>query len=111
MKKALSIIVIAMILCIGSTAFAAPFLVCDPQAGVEYYVVTGLPAAIDASRIPPDASGTFGFKLDLGPLAVGSYTVKAKACAGVWGCSADSSPFVFTKPALSTAPVNVRLAP
>lgn len=93
------------------SAIAAPFLVCDPQADVDYYVVTGLPAPIDGSHVAPDSTGTFGFKLDLGTLPVGGpYAIKAKACNNAWGCSADSLPFVFTRPAALTTPADVRLS-
>lgn len=108
MKK---IIFILAFLCVGATAHAAPFLVCDPQANVDYYVITGLPAPIDGSRVIPDQTGTFGFRLDLGTLPVGGpYTVRAKACNTVWGCSADSSPFVFSRPAQLGVPVGTRLS-
>lgn len=80
----------------------SPFLVCDPYQGAGYFVVTGLPAAVDGSHVAPDSTGTFGFKLDLANLpAGGPYTVKVKACSDTWGCSDDSLPFVFTRPALS----------
>ncbi len=86
----------------------SPFLVCDPQPGVDYYVVSGLPAAVDGSHVAPDATGKYGFQLDLSALPPGNYTVKAKACVELWGCSDDSSPFAFTRPALSV-PAKSRL--
>jgi hypothetical protein len=101
----------------ATVAHAAPFLVCDPQPGqgVQWYVVTGLPAQVDGSHIAVDASGTYGFKLDLGLTPPGGpYTVKAKACKSdaQWGevCSADSLPFAFSRPALSGTPANARLS-
>lgn len=97
----------ALILCVGTHAYASPFLVCDPQAGVEHYEVTGLPG--DNSNVLPDATGAYGFKLDLATLAEGNYTVKARAC-NIRGCSAESSPFVFEYPRLLTDPRNYRLS-
>lgn len=100
-----------IILALASTVLAAPFLVCDPQTGVEYYTVSGLPAAINTSHILPDATGTYGFKLDLATLVPGTYTVKANACTALWGCSADSNPLNFVRPASGTGPLNLRLSP
>jgi hypothetical protein len=107
--KRLVWLVAFVILALASVALAAgPYLVCDPQPGqgVTYYVVLGLPASIDASHISPDASGTYGFKLDLAMLPVGSYTVIARACTS-WGCSGDSSPLVFSRPAAVSIPQHV----
>ena len=103
---------------IGSalSAHGAPFLVCDPQpgTGVEWYVVSGLPDQVNGSRVAVDATGTFGFKLDLALIPSGTYTAKAKACKqdAMWGevCSADSLPFVFSRPTPPTSPQNQRLA-
>jgi hypothetical protein len=101
----------------GYAAHAAPFLVCDPQPGqgVQWYVVTGLPSQVDGSHVAVDASGTYGFKLDLGLTPPGGpYTVKAKACKAdtTWGevCSADSLPFAFSRPSAFPAPANARLS-
>lgn len=98
-------------------AHAAPFLVCEPQPGqeVEWYVVTGLPAQIDGSHVPPDATGTYGFRLDMAATPSGvTYTVKAKACTlnPLWGevCSVDSPPFEFERPLAPSSPNTPRLA-
>jgi len=50
------ILTVGLLLSISSVAYAVPFLVCDHQQGVDYYVVTGLPSAINASHIPPDTT-------------------------------------------------------
>jgi len=98
MKKLL--IVIAVLL-FATSASAAPFLVCDPQAGVVGYEITGLgePVTFVAQ---PDGS----LKYDLASINNGTYTLTVAAC-NVWGCS-STVPFVFTKQ-LPTAPVGVRL--
>ena len=117
MKK---LIITAIVLCmVPVMAMAAPSLTCDPQTGqgVQWYVITGLPAPLDGSRVVPDATGTYGFKLDMAQVPVGGpYTVKVKACKAdaVWGevCSADSSPFQFSRPSgASGAPTGIKLAP
>lgn len=110
MKTFLIIFSIIVFPCI---VFASPFLVCDPYANnneaVDYFVVTGLPAEIDASHISKDATGQYGFKFDLSGVAVGGpYTVKAKACNS-WGCSQDSLPFSFSRPVALPTPVGPKL--
>lgn len=92
-------LIVIMFLALPLTAKASPFLVCDPQPGqgVEWYEVSGLPNGIGA-HVPVDSTGQYGFKLDLRDLPVGSYTVTARACVGLWGCSADSLPFAFERP-------------
>jgi hypothetical protein len=98
----------------------SPFLVCDPyQAGSvqpDYYTVSGLPANIPASNIPVH-NATYGFKLDIGSLPPGTWTVKANACKRastnwpVGSCSADSNPLVLEPPANPFSPQRQRLVP
>ena len=110
MKRFLSTII--LILLATPVLAAGPYLVCDPQPNIDYYIVTGLPAPIDGSRITPDASGVYGFKLDITTLPVGGpYTARAKACITTWGCSDDSLPFVFSRPASPSLPANIKLVP
>lgn len=104
-----------IIILLAAPASAAPFLVCDPQPGqgVEWYVVTGLPAQVDGSHVAPDSTGTYGFKLDLAEMPPGTYTVKAKACQQTvtWGevCSVDSLPLDFERPSPPLRPNTQRL--
>ena len=107
MKK-VSLFVFLAILAMCSIASASPSLTCDPVAGATYYTVKGLPADIDASHIPAIPEGTEGFLLDLANLPPGDYAVTAQACDDLWGCSADSSPFDFTRP-MTGGVVNIRL--
>ena len=77
--------VLAMFILFGMAANvnAAPSLVCDPPAagsGVQYYVISGMPAGIDGSHVLPESTGTFGFRVDMATTAPGTYTVAAKAC-------------------------------
>lgn len=99
MKK----ILIVVILLFASSANAAPFMVCDPQAGVETYKLTG-PAWVPAS-VPAAADGSI--KMDVAQSIVGTTSLTVKACKGVW-CS-DPVPFDFTRPAVA-ASVNIRLS-
>jgi len=83
----------------------SPFLVCDPQPGVGItsFQIEGLWVA----EAPAEADGSI--RLDLADAVPGqSYTLRAKACTELWGCSDWSAPFAFTRP--NTAiPANIRL--
>lgn len=91
----------AFTLLVVAKSNAAPFLVCDPQAGVVGYEITGLgePVSFVAQ---PDGS----LKYDLSSVNSGTYTLTVAAC-NVWGCS-STVPFVFTK-VIPTAPVGLKL--
>jgi hypothetical protein len=103
-------IVLLALIVFPAIASAQPFLVCDkPTDPVGFYTVSGLPAGIVADHILPDT--TYGFKLDLASLPVGSYTVTAKACVESWGCSDSSLPFSFSRPTLTSTPKLLKLTP
>jgi hypothetical protein len=102
----LSIIIFtAGLLVLSSVASASPYLVSDasPDASVDSCLVVGtgfnLPCVLVGKAI----------KIDLSGLPVGSYSVTAQFCAGVW-CSSQSANFTFTKPSLG-APLNMKLLP
>jgi hypothetical protein len=87
------------------SAMAAPYLVSDPALAsdnVTSCILEGLPIACQLDAL--DA-----IRVDLATLQPGSYTVRAAFCAGMWGCSDWSNPFVFQKPSLS-APGRTRLS-
>jgi len=98
----------------------SPFLVCDPyptgSVQPDYYTVTGLPASIPSSNIPGH-NATYGFKLDIGSLPPGSWTVKANACkkaSASWpvgSCSADSNPLSLSPTPQPSSPQAPRLVP
>lgn len=100
-----TIIALVIVLALAGVASAAPFLVCDPQDGVETYQLTGLGSA--AVEVAAQADGSLSY--DLGSLAAGKYSLGVKACAGVWGCSASAT-FALSKPASIASPANVRLS-
>lgn len=98
------------LLAMASLALAAPFLVCDPQAGVTTYRLTG-PAWVPATA-PAQTDGSL--RLDVTSATVGANSLTIAACNTdpVWGeaCSA-TVPFSFTRPAKPTTPGSIRLIP
>jgi hypothetical protein len=96
---------------VATGAIAAPWLVCDPQTGVDTYNVTidgitttgvsVLPAWIKDGKIlftDPGGTRTSVHVLkDLSFLPTGPHTATAQACSSLWGCSAATSAFPFTK--------------
>lgn len=83
----------------------SPFLVCDPQPGVgiTFFQLDGLWVTTASA----EADGSI--RLDLADSVPGqSYTVRAKACTELWGCSDWSVPFEFTRPDIAI-PANMRL--
>jgi hypothetical protein len=71
----------------NTAAIAAPFLICDPQAGVETYTIFQDDTEI-ATGIPSEEDGSL--KYDLEGINPGAYEFNAKAC-DVWGCSEVSA--------------------
>lgn len=99
MKKTL--LVIAFML-LSSAAFAAPFIVCDPQEGVIGYDITGLPGGTVSYIAQADGS----IKYDLAAVPNDTYTMTVAAC-NVWGCS-STAPFSFSKQ-VPSAPAGLRI--
>lgn len=93
--KRVFLIVLLMVLLFASQAFAAPFLKCDPQAGVEYYSVVE-----NGSTTTVTAEADGAIKMDLSGVAVGSHSITVAAC-NVWGCS-EYVPFSYTKSVVTT---------
>ena len=95
MKK---LVLVLLLLLLPMWAWAAPFLVCDPQTGVTNYevIVNGLANVVEAQ---PDTR--LGY--DLGGLPVGTHNFLVSAIIisnqpgqGTWGQS-DPVPFVGVK--------------
>lgn len=101
----LSLIILLLALgCIWvNVAFAAPFLVCDPQAEVTEYQLTIDGQAPTQHAAQPDGSA----RIDLGALSIadGEHVYMLQA-GNVWGWSAPSDPLLNVK-SLPSMPVGV----
>lgn len=111
MKKIIALLLLGFLTVLVSVpAFAAPSLVCDPQAGVTYYKITG--DAYWTASVPAQADGSV--RTDLAGIPSGTHSIKVAACKNdpLWGeqCSA-AIPFDFTRPTVPGAPTNMGLAP
>ena len=84
-------------------AYASPFLICDPQVGVERYEITGW----TPSTITAQADGSL--RMDVASAVTGTTYTMAIAACNVWGCS-TTVPFVLQKQ-LPSAPSQLRLVP
>ena len=95
---------IILVLMFPVFCFAAPFLVCDPQAGVISYEleINGTLAA----GLAAEADGSVYY--DLVGLADGPYEIRARG-RNVWDWSAWSGPLSGTK-ALPQAPTGLRVS-
>jgi hypothetical protein len=115
MKKCLFIMCIIIILW---TVFsikcgmvqASPFIVCDPQATVTHYRITGDPFWITTVIAQSDGS----IKTDIGNIPPGTHNINVSACRTGDGwpevCSA-TAPFAFTRPGGLVAPAVLKLVP
>lgn len=90
----------ALIILLAGVAQGAT-LVADCITGADYFVISGLPSTYNVSKVTPDATGTYAFKVDITAIPEGTYTVTYKACTNLWGCSANSTALTFTRPKLS----------
>jgi hypothetical protein len=106
MKKRLFFIslVMAAVLFLICQAEAAPFLICNPQTGVEGYIldIDGNVTTEPAYDLGDD---TVMLHKDLADLPAGEHACTLKADYGVWGVSAESTPFLFTKPSMESPSV------
>lgn len=100
--KYLPILAVIGLISAATGACASPYLVCDPQAGVEYYTITGDPFFVSPKTAEADGS----IRYDLAGIPTGAHTIAVAAC-NVWGCSSATS-FSFTK-AAAGAPVRIRI--
>ena len=103
-------ILIMTILLFPINALCSPFLVCDPQATVTHYKITG--DAFWTGNIPAQVDGSI--RTELATIPVGVHNIAAVACRtdAIWGeaCS-SSAPFSFTRPAAPITPAGVKLLP
>ncbi|MCJ7663077.1 MAG: hypothetical protein MUO24_02415 [Desulfobacterales bacterium] len=104
-------IILGVLALLTSTAWGAPFLVCDPYVVSEK--VDQFSISIDGASaiiLPAEtlANGTTRIKYDLAPVVAGTHSVSIKAI-NIWGESA-ASPFSFTRSVPSKAPSGIGLA-
>ena len=105
---------VCLVLAMATVVSAAPFLVCDPQGGVDSYKLefTNSSGQLIANPdVAPDATGLYGFKFDLGTLGLiqGNYTVRASG-TNMWGTGNWSDVYQFTGGVPGT-PQNLREVP
>lgn len=89
-------------------ADGSPFLICDPQADVTEYRVTG--AEWVPQAVPAEADGSI--KMDISAAPVGQSNLFFQACNvdQIWGVQCSISvPFGFSRPGSPSTPTNIRL--
>lgn len=93
-----------ILLAAATGAAAAPYLVCDPQAGVVHYEVMFNDNVYEA---PAEEDGSIKWELE--DVLVGEHTVRLRA-ANIYGdWSTWSDPFVFRRDTV-TPPSGMRLS-
>lgn len=115
MKKIIAFIAFALLLIFATAALAAPFVVCDPQAGVTHYKLTG-PAWVPAT-VPAQPDGSL--KLDVAASVDGVNAITVAACIAAgpqpdgWPVERCSIfvPFSFTRPSPPASTKAIRLTP
>jgi len=110
MKK-LFIVMALLIGFIHVNVEAAPFVVCDPQAGVTEYRVTGA-EWVPTAGIPAEADGSIKMDVSMAPVGQSSLFFQACNVDPVWGVQCSiSSPFGFSRPTTPALPATLRLTP
>lgn len=103
-----TLLLVLALLAMAVPAFGAPFLVCDPQAGVTFYKLTG-PAWVPATST---AIADGSIRMDVAGATIGSNALTVQACKTdpIWEelCSSTVN-FTFTRPAAPSGSANIRL--
>ncbi len=102
MNKIVSVLVCVFLF--SASAYAGPYLVCDPQDGVDLYDIYGNGALIVADH-PAEADGSLKYEF-AAPMPDTTFEAVAK---NVWGPSEKSDPYL--SPSLAGKPQNLKLAP
>ncbi len=109
MKNVLFILGLLGMVFIASGVCASPFIVCDPQATVTFYKVTG-PAWVP-TNVPAQPDGSI--KMDIATMTVGTSAMTFVAC-NMWGtienCSTPT-PFTLDRPSTPVVPSGLKVAP
>ena len=104
----MKLITILFVLLFPVSAICAPFLVCDPQATVTYYKITG--DGYWMANVPAQVDGSI--RSDLSTISIGTHNIQICACKTdvIWGEECSSTiPFTFTKPSLPSVPAGTKL--
>lgn len=103
-----TILIIAMILVTVVPAMAVR-VVCDPQAGVTSYNVTGPSWA--PSVVPAEANGSINMNIDASLEGLNNFQFVACKDDVLWGrlCSTPT-PFSYERPSNPVAPLGTKLA-
>ena len=99
---------VLLVLVFASPALSNPWLVCDPQAGVTHYILTGPTWIVNPVAAQPDGS----IRMDVSPSVEGMTQLTVKACKNdeVWGEQCSSVvPFEYVRPAAVAIPLRPRL--
>lgn len=102
------ILITLSLLLMSSLVYASPFLVCDPQAGVTDYKLTGPTWIPTTTPAQPDGS----IKMDVSAATVGANSLTVAACKTdpIWGQLCSSFvPFAFTRPSGAVVPTGFGL--
>ena len=103
-------IIAVVILMFPIQALCSPFLVCDPQATVTHYKITG--DAFWTGNITAQADGSI--KSDVASIPTGMHNISVVACRTVSGwpevCSTPA-PFSFSRPVAPLVPTSLSIAP
>jgi hypothetical protein len=112
MKRLMVLAVMLFLFGFSTLTFAAPFLVCDPQAGVTTYKLTG-PTWVPVT-VPAQTDGSI--RMDVATATVGTNSLTVAACAAgdtLWPAERCSEyvPFVFTRPGTPSTVGHIKLIP
>jgi hypothetical protein len=116
MKKIL--LGVLLLLFFSTIVSANPFLVCDPQAGVAKYKISGPtwvnPNGVQPIEVTAQLDGSLKFDVAASGIGINNLSVAACSTEPIWGesCS-EPFPFSFTRPSLvkPSGPVNLKLSP
>lgn len=102
-----AILIIAMILATVVPAMAVR-VVCDPQAGVTSYNVTGPSWA--PGVVPAEVNGSINMNVDSSLAGTNSFSFEACIDDIVWGRSCSTpTPFSYERPSNPAAPLGIKL--
>ena len=115
--KRLLLVVLIVLVSVG-TAMANPFLICDPQAGVTHYKITGPAWVANLAPVYPNVAGSItaqadgSIRTDVVGADLGTNNITVAACIydEVWGEQCSSYvPFAFVRPSPASIPQAIRL--